>query len=352
MVRLRLATIVATSITLASSLAAQPFASAAGSVRDTAGAPVVGAEVNVGTRQTLTGAQGAFRIDSVSPGARLVSVRAVGFAPVLTRVELRAGDVAQLDYVLTRAISSIAPTVVTASRTGIYGVVGDAELQKAVGARVQLVGGGATALVTMTDSAGRYAFDRARPGEYVVRVTYPGHAERHVTVTLPRGEGRDMSILLARGESETSPRYENALEDLGRRLGFGVKRNRVFSHDFAGMTAMGVCNLPQAHDTDMGKVTTVILNGTTIYGNVPIEELCAWRLDDTDLVEFYRNACDDVTGTIGLVIGFMCQGNQVSERRRNIPTSMYPGGTDRPPGAAPRSSKSPSGSFVIIWERR
>ncbi|MGQ0704062.1 MAG: carboxypeptidase-like regulatory domain-containing protein [Gemmatimonadales bacterium] len=69
-------------------LAAQEFGSVTGIVRDTAGAPVAGAEVLLADQRIVTTAQGAFRFDSLRVGNYLITIRLVGYAALRSGVLL------------------------------------------------------------------------------------------------------------------------------------------------------------------------------------------------------------------------------------------------------------------------
>jgi hypothetical protein len=109
--------------------------------------------------------------------------------------------------------------------------------------------------------------------------------------------------------------------------------------------SLGLCDLPRllAEVGRRDSYTTVILNGVTVYQSFPIASLCAWRADDVTMIEWGRDVCADVTGTVGDAFPrpIWCMG-----RSRNASRSM--GG-----GSSGRISTQPSGgSYVIIWEKK
>jgi hypothetical protein len=85
-------------------------ASLTGRVVNGAGAPVVGARVDVlGTPgATLTGANGEFRIDSLPSGTQSVVARQIGFASVEKPVELSTRGPARVSIVMDRAAQVLA----------------------------------------------------------------------------------------------------------------------------------------------------------------------------------------------------------------------------------------------------
>jgi hypothetical protein len=183
--------------------AQQPIQSVTGIVRDTAGAPLAGADVLLGTHKATTSPSGAFRIDSLRPGQYAITIRMVGYNPVHSRVLVVASEPTEMEYFLLPSPQLLAPIVVESRRTGIYGAVGDTSYKAAVGARV--VVSGAKGGEALTDSMGRFAFPDADNGVYMVRVTFPGYSERRFSVELKRGEGRELGVLLTARRSNPPP---------------------------------------------------------------------------------------------------------------------------------------------------
>jgi len=91
-------------------------ASLTGRVVNGAGAPVVGARVDVlGTPgATLTGANGEFRIDSLPSGTQSVVARQIGFAPVEKAVDLSTRGPARVSIIMDRAAQVLAEVRVEA----------------------------------------------------------------------------------------------------------------------------------------------------------------------------------------------------------------------------------------------
>lgn len=321
--------------------AQQPVQSVTGIVRDTAGAPLVGADVLLGERRTSTGSSGAFRIDSLRPGRYAITIRMVGFDPVRSRVVVVATEPTELEYFMVATPQLLAPLVVESRRTGIYGAVGDTSYTAAVGARVQVAG--PTGGETLTDSMGRFAFPNADRGVYMVRVTYPGYSARQFMVELKRGEGRELGVLLTPAKRAPSRSEEDALRDLGARLTAGLTRERMTATELKRHESGGLCDIPRIR-SELGRTssatTTLILNGVTVFPEFDVSLLCTWRADEVELVEFSPDVCRDVTQSVAAFLGTWC-----SSRARNVPRSIMPGGGRvRTQGAG--------GSYVIIWEKR
>lgn len=321
--------------------AQQPVQSVTGIVRDTAGAPLVGADVVLGERRTSTGPSGAFRIDSLRPGRYAITIRMVGYDPVRSRVVVVATEPTELEYFMVAAPQLLAPLVVESRRTGIYGAVGDTSYTAAVGARVQVAG--PTGGEALTDSMGRFAFPNADRGVYMVRVTFPGYSARQFMVELKRGEGRELGVLLTPSRRAPSRSEEDALRDLGARLTAGLARERMTATELKRHQSGALCDIPRIR-SEVGRInsatTTLILNGVVAFREVDVSSLCSWRADEVELVEFSPDVCRDVTQSVATLLGTWCSG-----RARSVPRSiMSGGGRVRTQGAG--------GSYVIIWEKR
>jgi len=161
--------------------------------------------------------------------------------------------------------------------------------------------------------------------------------ERRILVDLTEGEGRELAILLAPANEATTNLGEAAFRDLGLRLGMSLKRERLTSYEMERMGAQNVCEMPQIKSEIGDGVTTVVLNGTTIYQEMPVQGLCGWRIDEVELVEFGNNVCKEQTHSIAEVLKVYC--GPVAGRG---PTSIV-GGSRGLPGRQ---------SYVVIWEKK
>ncbi|MCC6317342.1 MAG: carboxypeptidase regulatory-like domain-containing protein [Gemmatimonadaceae bacterium] len=87
-----------------------------GRVLNAAGAPIVGARVDVlnTAGMTLTGEGGVFRLDSLPSGTQSVVVRQIGLAPVEQAVELSTRQVADMTITMSRAATVLAEVRVEA----------------------------------------------------------------------------------------------------------------------------------------------------------------------------------------------------------------------------------------------
>jgi CarboxypepD_reg-like domain len=76
---------------------------------DSTGRPIAGAEVSVSVvkRQTLTDAQGRFRLADVAAGAHTVNVRRLGYAPLNVTVQFQADEVVEKTFTLSQSAASL-----------------------------------------------------------------------------------------------------------------------------------------------------------------------------------------------------------------------------------------------------
>jgi hypothetical protein len=316
---------------------AQRAQAVVGTVRDTTGAPVAGALVRVGDREATTSDRGTFRIEGLTPGRHLLTIRRIGFRPVRSRVAVLATEPTEVEYLLVPAPVSLPATVVEATREGIFGVVGDTAYRSVVGARVQLLG--PRTRDVRTDSAGRFAFAGVLPGQYVVRVTMEGHGERRVVVELRRGEGRELVVLLAPAKREVHMRANIAALDLARRMTMGLRQERLLGDDLLRYAGAGGCGLASRVAGEAGGDPLVILDGSAVLGRMRPMDLCAWRPEELEMVEYGRDVCREVTHTIADLVGVACNGFRTSTAPRSIVAA----------GSAAR--RGPVG-YVVLWEKR
>ncbi|MDZ4673947.1 MAG: carboxypeptidase-like regulatory domain-containing protein [Gemmatimonadota bacterium] len=317
-----------------------PTTTVSGSVRDTSGVPITGAEVLIGRRSGRTTASGAFLVDSVTPGRNTLTVRGIGLVPVRSVIDVPVAGLTDLTFHLSAAVTILPTISVSGQRQGIYGTVALVGERAAVGAWIQVLGPGGGEI--QADSGGRFAFPNLRQGSYLVRITLPQFSERRIAVLLGRNEGKELAINLLPSSVVSSRADGRALEDLGKRLSFGLRMDRVMRDDLSKRGSIDVCDLPQLRSTIGGPngTITLIVNGTTVYRNMPVHSLCSWRADEIELVEFGSNICTDVTGTVATLVGAFCSGFG----RRIAPPRNLPGQSGRMGGV--------EGPFVLVWEKR
>jgi hypothetical protein len=177
----------------------------------------------------------------------------------------------------------------------------------------------------------------------MVRVTFPGYAERRFLVELKRGEGRELAVLLAPYPGVFSRLDDIAVTELGKRLATGLQRERLTPGQLERYGSMPLCDLPALKSeigTDRRVSILLSLNGVTADTSADLARICAWRADEVELVEFGADVCREVTLSIAQLVGLWCSG-----RSRNVPRSMMGGGGRiRTQAAGMR--------YVIIWEKR
>jgi TonB family protein len=111
------ATVLSTSL-----LPAQQAGVITGSVTDTSGVPIWGAEVGVdASRRVFSDERGAFRFTGVPLGAHTLSARRLGFAPFQVGVQVSEGSEATVAIRMKLLAAPLPPVVVRASRMNYTG---------------------------------------------------------------------------------------------------------------------------------------------------------------------------------------------------------------------------------------
>jgi hypothetical protein len=312
-----------------------------GTVKDTAGTGLAGAEVIVGSRRATTSQQGTFVVDSLRPGQYAITVRLVGFSPIRSRVVVVDAEPTEVEYFMLPAAFLLPTMVVETSRTGLWGSVGDTGFRAIKGARVEVHGSGGGEV--RTDSSGRFSFPELSGGQYMVRATFPGYSERRFMVDLPKGKGRELGILLSPSLDLPSAGIEVALANLAKRLSFGLRRERLDTRGLERFGSLPLCEVPQiVSELGRNRNSTLLLSldGVTANRNADLSQLCSWRADEVEMIEFGRDICRDPTQTLAELVGTWCSG-----RARNVPRSAQGGG-------ARIGTQAAGLPYVIIWERR
>jgi Carboxypeptidase regulatory-like domain len=179
-----------------SSLAQQTRLALTGTVTSD-GDPVVGALVTLDPADLLRAVRsdsaGHFHLDGVTTGRHTVLVTALGFTAVQLTIEV-AGNASPL-HIILQPRQSLAAVNVVGRRTGIYGIVADAENFSAIaGAVVEVIGSRQTAT---TDSGGRFNLPTVKPGSYLVRIGHQSYAERAVPVVVPKDSAFEFGVTLS-----------------------------------------------------------------------------------------------------------------------------------------------------------
>ena len=184
-----------------------------GSVVDTSGNPIAGAEVIVPglVRRIFTQADGTFRLDSIRNGEHTMRARKIGYAPQVRKVKVdSAGGV--IAFALLPVVQTLPSMVTSATRRGISGYVADIEMKSVEGAAVIVLGAG---LSTQTDVTGRF-FLPAQTGRYVVSIAKDSFTTKLVSVTVPPDSGRHVNAWLMHGPPPDDEHFWN-IPDLRER---------------------------------------------------------------------------------------------------------------------------------------
>lgn len=164
---------------------------------DGAGIPsvLVRAQRGDDVREALTDESGSYRIVGAWAGTWSVTMRRIGYVADSMTVEVT--DVARLDRQLARAALRVDGRVITASWSGVHGVVGDRGYQPLAGATVEVVGRELSSVVT---PEGQFALPERVGAPVLLRVQAPGYATRLVSARVPEDGAIELSVLLDRAE--------------------------------------------------------------------------------------------------------------------------------------------------------
>jgi hypothetical protein len=256
-----------------------------GRVVDTTGAPIAGAEVALPDllRKTLSGANGAFRFDSVPPGGWVARVRKIGFKQEVRTVD---SDSSGIVFRLVPTPQALAPVVTVASQLGLSGFVKDQSGKPIPGARVRVLGVG---LQTTTDSSGAF-WVPAPAGSHMVSAGKASFAEKLAGVTIPKDSGRNVTIWL-RPAATIPVREAHKIDDLRERLAWSMRtsqtlftRERLENEGIEWIyDAVQLVWRRAGHVTDTNRECVALIDGGE--ATAPIIGLTT---DDVESVEIYR----------------------------------------------------------------
>lgn len=188
-------------ITLAQSAMAQT-GTIVGTVTTADGGPVVGRVVTLSTEwdsvRTRTASNGAFRFDSVADGRYELRIALSGNSLWSQAIDIRGGITVSVHATLRPTVRRLNTVRVTASRTGVFGEIGDLTTYKSLdSAIVEVIGFRAA---DTTANGGRFSLDSVAGGRnYVVRVSRRGYEVRTVSVRVPERGGFELNAYLEPG---------------------------------------------------------------------------------------------------------------------------------------------------------
>lgn len=307
----------------------QATTSIRGIVHDLQGTPLAGVEVVlVGVdRSVYTNSRGQFVLDQLRFRVYNLLVRHPGYAAARARVPAETAEPTEIDVYLTQIPHVLDNIVVTGTRSGLHGVVGDSARTPMPGAKVVLLGGAGS---TTTDSVGRFSFPDVKRGPYIVSAELPGYVSRPLHVDVPESRSVEVVLFVAPEPPGFRPDHaENqALEALGKRLAWNHSRTRMTRPELERSEGRALCDIARIRASIRSDEPDVILNGVHVLRQWP---LCGWNADEIELVEWGVDPCSDVTGSIADLLGTWCAGAR---------------GRSMTQGAAAQRR-----GFVMIWTR-
>lgn len=178
-------------------------------------------------RSERVGDNGVAVFTRVTQGPYSLAMIRVGFRPRTQSIAVGRRDTT-IVVLMVALPTEIAKFQVRASTQEVFGIIGGLpDLTAVVGAKVSLSG---ASRETTTDSAGKFLLKDVKPGQYVIRITAPGFADRMTIIDLPKGKALESSHLL---DASTKARVLNgiAVHDLETRLAFRGTNSAVVSGD-------------------------------------------------------------------------------------------------------------------------
>ena len=264
--------------------------SISGSVRDSAGRPVAGAEVSVPDlkRRMLTADNGSFRFDSIAPGQYSIRARKIAFNPQVVRLFVVDSSGAQADFRLVPSVQALPPIVSAVNRKGLWGHVDELGRGPLGGADVQVIGTGRAA---RTDANGDFYIALPHGGRYMVTIGKDSFTTRVVGVRIPDDSGRSLTSQLERaGPLARSQAWD--LVDLRQRQAWVGQGDRVlytredleasrieWIYDAVNMAGPRL-QARQSYNRDC----SVVINGGPKTAN-----LSTLTIDDVETVEVFRS---------------------------------------------------------------
>jgi hypothetical protein len=202
-----------------------PNRSISGSVRDSAGRAIAGAEVSVADlkRRMLTGANGSFRFDSIVPGRYAIRARKIGFNPQTVQISVVDSSVTRADFGLVPSVQALPPIVSVVNRKGLWGHVDELGQGPLPGARVEVLGSGRSA---QTDANGDFYVALPHGGRYMVSISKDSFSTRFVGVRIPDDSGRSIASQLERAGPLAKSQAWDIL-DLRQRQAWVPTKDRV-----------------------------------------------------------------------------------------------------------------------------
>lgn len=163
-----------------------------GTVSDASGRPVVAAAVTMtgATAPVLTDSTGVYRLSGPARDTAVLVVRRMGYRVRVMAIRLQPGETV-VNVELEDAPQRLDAVVTAATRTGVFGVVGDTAFNVLVGARVSLAG---RVGESVTDSTGAFIIDPVRAGANLLEVRAYGFRPRLVSFTVPPNGGVQLAV--------------------------------------------------------------------------------------------------------------------------------------------------------------
>lgn len=280
-----LATVCVVHREVAAQAVAAPTSTLRGVVTDSAGARLANIDVSVTQlrKRVRTGADGAFRFDSVALGTYDVIARATGFAAPSVQVVVGAAG-GMVTIRMARLVRALPSMTTVADRGGLSGVIGDTAYQAMPDVTVTVQGFGTT---VTTDASGAF-FVPLKAGSYMVRLDRKGFARQLISVTIPENEGRRIAAWMRPQVGAGANLEASQLAEMNQRM---VREQGIATKYYTRdeIDKLGVKTLRELlQRTTFGSIS----DDCWVYFDGIKDSLPMWALDPDELeyVEVYQES--------------------------------------------------------------
>jgi len=338
---------------LATRLPAQGLTTLNGTVLNEGGRPLEYVQVSLDpagmNRQVRTDRDGRFNFPGVSPGAHVLRVTWVGYAPDERTIEATGG--VQAVEVTLRRLTTLGAVEVTARRSGLHGVVLSRDSLKPVpGARIEVIGARKS---DSTGAEGVFNMPDIRPGSYLVRVRHPLFESRNVPVVVPVNGAAELDVVVSRGSLSRDQHMEMLYREMDSRLAFkGEHAAMVTREELRGREKspldMAIQMVPRMSQKQFLFVpdACVFVDGVPRPGAM----ITDFAPEDVEAVEIYGAPYEEKTRNPARALS---KADQTGSLESRWPRAMPCGQPSVPTGgggAIPRSRIV--SMFVLIWLKK
>ena len=306
-------------------------------------------------RQLRTDRDGRFGFVGVPAGSYLIRMTRIGFAAEERRIEVGAGGV-NIDGTLRR-LTRLDPTVVTATRTGIYGsVISIDSLLPVPGARVEIIG---ARKADSTNASGVFNFPDVKAGSYIVRIKHPSFDSRNFSVVVPPDAGTELDVVMERGRVSRDAHMEMLYREMDTRVTFRGNHSAFVTREtLKGREKMNLDAALQ-YAPEYAQKGFIIQSDVCVFVDGiprPGATLRDFAPEDIEAVELYGGRKRDLIANLNRELARMDPSGSLRDRwpdsSKDWTESARPCGLPLTPGEAALGSNAVKVKFAVVWLRR